>query len=206
MTSQTELKSLRMTSLFSPLQLQNTEADPSGSVLFAPYIEEIRLSVDRCEHGKFHCKTCHPNYFCPHGRQAYQCRECGGKGFCEHDRQRRYCGLCSGASIFKSHLGGALGRGLINELTERRYRWLVLQPCIFCGGPAGGVDRFKNTYGYTVLNSVPSCFVCNSLKSTRSAPDFIEHVVKIAAHTSTYEIAKLRWTNTRTTGPDLEVT
>jgi hypothetical protein len=114
--------------------------------------------------------------------------------------------LCNGATVYKKHLRGANTRQLTNELTESRYRWLIAQSCTYCGEPAGGVDRVKNDYGYTTLNSVACCSTCNFLKRAFDAPTFIAHAHKIVAHSATYEEFKTRWVETRTTGPDLSST
>lgn len=177
----------------------------------------------RCVHGKTRfCRVCHPQEFCPHGRNKHICKECGGRGICEHNRQRsnctlcatspgicehkrtrNSCGLCDGAGVFRRHKRNAAERNLTNELTEQRYRWLIAGRCHYCGAPAGGVDRVKSEYGYTVLNSVPACATCNFAKQSLSAPDFLAHIYKIVSQTSSYEKFKTRWHETRTTGPDL---
>jgi hypothetical protein len=125
---------------------------------------------------------------------------------CEHGGRRCRCGLCNGVGVFRKHVGNALTRGYANELTEPRYRWLVSQPCLYCGSPGGGVDRVRNDFGYTVLNSAPACPKCNYAKRSLSAPDFIAHALKIAGFSPTYAQFKTRWIETRTSGPDLEVT
>lgn len=126
-----------------------------------------------------------------------------GKGpICSHGRRRRDCGLCDGSSVFKRHLRNAATRDIPNDLDEERYRWLISQPCAYCGSePAGGVDRVKNDWGYTMLNSVPCCSKCNYCKGTMTASDFIAHAANVVAVSATYEQFKTRWVITRTGGP-----
>jgi hypothetical protein len=162
-----------------------------------------------CEHGRkrCHCKECGGSQICEHGEQRSRCKDCGGSQICEHGRRRSACGLCGGTSVFKQHSRGLTKRGLTTELTEVRYRWLITQPCAYCGEPAGGVDRAKNQYGYTILNSVPSCSACNFLKGSKfDAKSLLDRAHKIAARNADYEQFKTRWHETRTSGPDLEVT
>lgn len=123
--------------------------------------------------------------------------------FCDHGRRREECGLCNGSAIYRRHTKSAERRGYSNELSDARYRWLASLPCAYCGEPAGGVDRVKSDYGYTVLNSVPCCFRCNSMKSAKPAPVFIAAAHAVTAYSSTYESFKTRWTSVRTGGPDL---
>jgi hypothetical protein len=91
---------------------------------------------------------------------------------------------------------------LSNELSEERFRFLIAQACLYCGQkPAGGVDRVKNEYGYTLLNSVPCCTDCNFFKRDYSAPEYINLCARVIAHNSTYLAFKTRWIETRTGGP-----
>ena len=120
---------------------------------------------------------------------------------CEHKVSQRDCGLCNGTRIFWIHLRNAETRGITNELTEARFRWLASQSCLYCGNAAGGVDRVKNEYGYTILNSVPCCKVCNRMKRTQSAPEFLAHLAQIVRNASSYEQFKTKWIETRTGGP-----
>lgn len=120
---------------------------------------------------------------------------------CLHGRRSRDCGLCDGVGVYKQHLRSARRRGIPNELSEDRYRWLLSQPCAYCGSEAGGVDRVKSEWGYTTLNSVPCCKDCNYAKQSLAANRFISHAAKIVAHNATYENFKTRWLITRTGGP-----
>jgi hypothetical protein len=83
---------------------------------------------------------------------------------------------------------------------------LITLACIYCGQPSGGVDRAKNDYGYTVLNSVPCCSACNFMKRLLSAPDYLSNCARVVSHSATYEIFKTRWIETRTGGPDCQFT
>jgi hypothetical protein len=161
-----------------------------------------------CKHKRVRrlCRECRGSSICKHGRNRSECKDCGGVCVCEHGRKRSACGLCGGASVFKAHKSGAAHRGYTSDLTESRYRWLISKPCSYCGSPSGGVDRVKNEYGYTTLNSVPCCGACNKAKLAMSAPDFIARILRAAAHNPSYTVFKTRWTETRTSGPDLEVT
>ena len=66
------------------------------------------------------------------------------------------------------------------ELTKEQFKEIVVQPCIYCGKELTqekrskssngtfkytGIDRYDNTKGYTLENSVPCCKVCNRIKT-----------------------------------------
>jgi len=158
-----------------------------------------------CEHGRRRqfCKDCHGVSICEHNRQRHVCKECGGACICDHGRARNSCAICRPYSILNVYRHSARTRGYSFELTAPRFIWLLPKDCAYCGKPAYGVDRVKNEYGYTNLNAVPTCAVCNKMKLTHSAADFIVHVNRIAAYSPTYETFKQRWIATRTSGPDL---
>ena len=107
--------------------------------------------------------------------------------------------------LFSEYRRSAKRRGLTWELTPARAWWLATLDCAYCGSPvAGGIDRAKNDYGYTVLNSVPCCKHCNYLKRTSTVQEFLTQVAKVVRHAGTYEQFHSAWLVTRTSGPDFE--
>ena len=54
------------------------------------------------------------------------------------------------------------------NLTKEQYFSLIQKNCDYCDGqlPSKGVglDRINNNFGYTMLNVVPCCTSCNSIK------------------------------------------
>ena len=69
------------------------------------------------------------------------------------------------------------------SLTEDEFRYLIKQNCFYCKTepkesryikgtkyspietfPVNGIDRIDNSSGYTINNSVPCCYHCNTLK------------------------------------------
>lgn len=87
---------------------------------------------------------------------------------------------------------GARSRDKEYSLTSVEFVSLVLQPCFYCGAlprtrqvgtrsfEANGVDRVDNALGYVEGNVVPCCTVCNLMKMTKSAVEFVEHCKRIA--------------------------
>ena len=75
------------------------------------------------------------------------------------------------------------------SLTKEEFKNLTSSNCKYCGSPPSqrfmgtaklngyylynGVDRENNEQGYTKVNSVPCCLVCNRAKSNMSLEDFL---------------------------------
>jgi hypothetical protein len=88
-------------------------------------------------------------------------------------------------------------RGLKWRLTDEQFDTLIQQDCHYCGtapatvrkierlnGPFtyNGIDRADNMEGYIPDNTVPCCEVCNKMKLTMSAGEFLTHVRRIVDH------------------------
>jgi hypothetical protein len=101
-------------------------------------------------------------------------------------------------ALFYSYKKSAKKRGYDFELTESEFREKVTSPCTFCGsccqstkvGSARtngdfnytGIDRYVNTEGYTLKNSVPCCKVCNYMKLDHDPDFFLLHIKRILEH------------------------
>lgn len=83
-------------------------------------------------------------------------------------------------------------RSIQFQLSKEEFRTLITKNCHWCGDPPsifrktgfaellhGGVDRLDPNKDYTVENCVPSCKVCNWMKSNLGVSQFIEHLHKI---------------------------
>lgn len=96
---------------------------------------------------------------------------------------------CYGAYIKSAKL-----RGYEFNLTKEEFRHIVTQPCIYCGEALTqekrkamcngsfkytGIDRYDNTKGYTIENSVPCCKRCNRIKSDMGIEEFEERLEMI---------------------------
>lgn len=68
----------------------------------------------------------------------------------------------------------------LEEFTERFWQ----KQCYYCGvaHPTAGIDRLDNSLGYSGANSVPCCGICNLMKRTSTANDFIEKCRAITKH------------------------
>lgn len=90
-------------------------------------------------------------------------------------------------AAYRMHLFNASKRNLKSSLTEAQYLRIVKQACAYCGGMStrkycrirkipvnmNSVDRKNNGSTYTVKNSVPCCFVCQSMKGALLEKSFL---------------------------------
>lgn len=90
-------------------------------------------------------------------------------------------------TVYGSYRYRALKKGLKFELSCEEFITLVNAPCIYCGKKAesnkrkgkyayNGVDRINNKKGYTVNNTASCCTMCNYMKASYTALEFLNHV------------------------------
>ena len=109
-------------------------------------------------------------------------------------------GQASFNETYYSYKRGAKRRGYSFELTEEQFREIATKPCIYCGDSLTqckrgkttdnrngewyytGIDRYDNTKGYTLENSVPCCKKCNAIKTNMSIDELAAQIEKIYAH------------------------
>lgn len=85
--------------------------------------------------------------------------------------------------IYIRYKASAKKRSLGFALTQKLFFNLLQKDCHYCGVKnANGIDRYRNTVGYSVQNSVPCCTACNMMKKTLDPQDFIAHAIRIAEH------------------------
>lgn len=86
-------------------------------------------------------------------------------------------------------------KGLTFELTEEQFLELSQRNCHYCGAePSGtsksrydifiynGLDRKDSKLGYTLVNVVPCCSICNHAKHTMSYDTFTAWLKRAALH------------------------
>lgn len=126
--------------------------------------------------------------------------------------QRKTTGLISLIENFCHYRSSARRRGYEFLLTQEQFISIVQSDCFYCGEPPrpfnryykldgslrkgrtskesadrawvkiNGVDRWDNSLGYTLENSVPCCPECNESKMAKSADSFISRAEKITEH------------------------
>lgn len=131
------------------------------------------------------------------------------------ERRRKYVDKLD-AALHRHYLStknNARSRDLVFELDFDYFVTLVKQPCYYCGTVSSeiivnittdrnrktvryriclrGIDRYNNSLGYTISNSVAACFTCNRAKSTLDAVDFIDMCCKIAEIHNNVNTSKL---------------
>ena len=74
------------------------------------------------------------------------------------------------------------------DLTKEKlkeFEEIISQPCAYCGEIGeNGIDRVNNKKGYTKDNCVSCCKVCNMMKWTLDANDFIKKCKDITIYSS----------------------
>lgn len=106
-----------------------------------------------------------------------------------------------GKSIaYSTRVSDAKRRGYSWEITKAQWLDMAKRPCNYCGMKNSnrvkgrkrhdgvitedflynGVDRFDNTKGYTIGNSVPCCKYCNMMKRDMTIDEFINHIKRIS--------------------------
>src|SRR6266496_1034989 len=103
------------------------------------------------------------------------------------ERFAHYRGKAAFNRVFKLYKAKAEDRGLAFELSEEVFREIATRPCTYCGiinsnvsAPVGnngdfhynGIDRWDNSQGYTIQNSVPCCERCNRAKLQMHPDEF----------------------------------
>ena len=83
---------------------------------------------------------------------------------------------------------GAEKRNFVFELSLEEFDDITKQPCLYCGEfngehkgvPYSGVDRIDSSVGYTTLNCIPCCEMCNRMKLDYDMMDWLKHIKKIS--------------------------
>lgn len=79
-------------------------------------------------------------------------------------------------------------RNIEFNLTFDEFNNITQQPCTYCGDFNGecdgvqysGVDRIDSSEGYTHLNVIPCCEMCNKMKLDYDMLDWLKHIKKIS--------------------------
>lgn len=111
-------------------------------------------------------------------------------------RARKPDGIAAFNETYGAYIKSARLRGYSFELTKEEFRQIATQPCTYCGDALTqckrrksrygtgewwytGIDRYDNTKGYTVENSVPCCKKCNRIKTDMTVEEMEEQLIKI---------------------------
>jgi hypothetical protein len=99
--------------------------------------------------------------------------------------------------LYARYFSAAQAAGREFSLTRDDCIRLFRSPCMYCGrkpskwtknpGANGqvcwnGIDRYYNSLGYTIENSVPCCDVCNLAKGPMDGDQFLAHIRRLAVH------------------------
>lgn len=94
-------------------------------------------------------------------------------------------------AVYSSYKARAVKKEFKFELTLTHFTELLKGACIYCNKKAeenkrsgkvnySGVDRINNKKGYTKDNVASCCTMCNYMKASYTAKEFLLHVKKIS--------------------------
>jgi len=120
-------------------------------------------------------------------------KSCGCKtGEMISTSQKKPNGRAVKHASYLHHLNGANKRNIKSCLSEEEYTHLTSKPCHYCGDisnrknnctgeivPCNSVDRLNNESYYTLDNSVPACFTCQSSKMEASEDAYLKKISQI---------------------------
>ena len=82
--------------------------------------------------------------------------------------------------IYSNYVRMAKKKGYPFKLSRTEFYSLVTDTvCVYCDDKSFGVDRIDNNIGYTILNCVSCCGICNMMKGKHSVEFFISQCMKI---------------------------
>lgn len=112
-------------------------------------------------------------------------------------------GIAARNQVLKSYRGAARARGYSWELSGEDFDRLTAQDCFYCGTPPSttyavrhskfvynGIDRVDNLLGYTPVNAVTCCQICNRAKGTLPYSDFVAWLGRVTAYQSTDPVVR----------------
>lgn len=116
------------------------------------------------------------------------------------DRTRKPRGMAAFNKLYNSYKLGAKQRSLIFILNKDEFKTLTTSNCYYCGATPksecknngkrdffgnfiyNGIDRIKNSLGYTLDNCVPCCSICNQMKHSYTKETFLKQIKEIYMH------------------------
>jgi hypothetical protein len=161
--------------------------------MLADGIEVIELHSEKFEgHWEAKCKCfCGKIFFVRSSfiqNKIKRIRSCGCK---QYDRNISNAAI---RVVLRTYINNAYKRNINWKLTDNEALILLQSNCFYCGCAPNtkiykptrsirlkhtefsyynGIDRLQNNEGYTSINAVPCCEMCNKLKGNRSIEEFI---------------------------------
>lgn len=107
---------------------------------------------------------------------------------------RKDKGVASFNRVLRYYKKNATRRGLSFNLTEEKFKEIIVLPCYYCNSdPQGffkrvddngyflynGIDRINSFEGYKENNCLPCCVICNRAKSNMTYDEFIKYLDRL---------------------------
>lgn len=92
-------------------------------------------------------------------------------------------------NLYKNHLERVFKCNFENEYNMETFEMVVMLPCYYCGKEINeiqfnGIDRFDNTQGYLLENTVTACLTCNLTKGCLHGYVFWKRILHILSYQS----------------------
>ena len=92
--------------------------------------------------------------------------------------------------IFQDYKHSAKIRKLEFSITLSEFSEIIIKNCVYCGSApsvrkrhfdctVNGIDRMNNALGYTLINCLSACYMCNMSKSDLSEEEFKKWIQRL---------------------------
>jgi hypothetical protein len=113
---------------------------------------------------------------------------------CVNVLKRKTKGECSFNGLYLRYKHGALDRDIEFDLTKEEFRDFTKEDCFYCGQTPkqihkgktafgeyvySGIDRVDCNSGYSIVNCVSCCEICNRAKNDASSKDFNQWITQL---------------------------
>jgi hypothetical protein len=114
---------------------------------------------------------------------------------CLHKPRTDECSVCRPGSTYEKYRRDAERRHHQFDITVDDFKRLVAKECYLCGTTSEprGLDRVRNSEGYTVPNVKPCCSTCNMMKGTLDIGRFVERTERIVNRMRDADVEAANW-------------
>lgn len=106
-------------------------------------------------------------------------------------------GLAAANALYRRYMNRDRNKKRLSDISSEDFLYLTQMNCYYCDKfptqeikfrtcngayTYNGLDRRDNSLGYTKVNSVACCKICNSMKLDMSEEDFLNHLRRVSKH------------------------
>ena len=119
------------------------------------------------------------------------------------DNRKLEHGEAASNQVYEVYRKCAESRNYVFNLSKSEFLDIITSPCIYCGSSLDnelnrydfngsfkytGIDRYDNSVGYTLENSVPCCKICNRIKTNMDVNFVFNHINKMIDNSHLWRI------------------